>query len=165
MIAGTDAGYPGARARIRSREGETLDTSPETLDRFDATPGEPAQSSSVRGWQLLAEKRAAELAAVRAELDAYRGAEAARQLASEYPDAAELVLRDGGQLSPSMAGELAATQRGIDAARESAGSLIHPNNPRKIAPNAGPPSIQEMERAVGEIRARRMAARDDLGGI
>ena len=141
-----------------------MDQSPDTTAPF-GTPGDPEPSNAVRGWQSLAEKRGAELAAARAELDAYKAAEAARQLANEYPDAAELVLRDGGQLSPTMAGELAATQRGIDAARESAGSLIHPNNPRKTAPTAGPPSIQEMERAAGEILARRMAARDDLGGI
>lgn len=141
-----------------------MDQSPETTAPY-GTPADQEPSNAVRGWQLLAERRGQELATARAQLDAYQAAEAARQLANEFPDAAELALRDGKALSASMTNELAATQRGIEAERESAGVFVHPNNPRRNAPTAAPPTIQDMERAAGDMFARRLAARDELGGI
>ncbi len=133
-----------------SREGDPLDTSPETVDRY-STPAEQEQSSSsVRGWQSLAEKRGQELAETRSRLAAYEANDRARQLADEYPDAAELVLRDGGTLSAAMEVELAATQRGIEAARGASTSFVHPNNPVKRAQVRAEPTIKDLEREAGD---------------
>lgn len=126
--------------------------SSETADLGTEAPAEqePANSNAVRGWQSLAEKRGQELAEARAKLATYEAADKARQLADEYPDAAELTLREGGQLSSEVEGTLAAMQRAIEATRATRPSLIDPNNPRRSSPIRREPTADEL---VDQLRS------------
>jgi hypothetical protein len=141
-----------------SREGITLDQSPEYGDQNLTPPSTEPSSNAVRGWQSLAEKRGQDLEVARTELAAYRSAEKARQLASEYPDAAELALRDGSELSPSMENTLAAMQRAIDAEREGR-NTIAPTNPRKQPGIRPEPSIKDLEQEAGDQLEGYLASR------
>ena len=137
-----------------------MNESPNAEDRGYPTPEatEPS-SNAVRGWQSLAEKRGQELAEARARLASFEANERARQLADEYPDAAELVLREGGSLSPQMENELAAMQRAIAVERESTGSRIHPNNPRKQPQIRPEPTIADLENEAASMLERHLADR------
>jgi hypothetical protein len=141
-----------------SREGD-MNESPEYADQGNPTPASQEPSNAVRGWQSLAEKRGQELAEARARLASYEANDKARQLADEYPDAAELVLREGGSLAPTIENELAAMQRAIAAEREGRGSIIHSNNPRKAPVQAPEPTIKDLEREAGSMLQEYMARR------
>lgn len=136
-----------------------MNESPEYEAQGNLTPSTQEPSNAVRGWQSLAEKRGQELAEARARLAAYEATEKARHLAAEYPDAAELVLREGGNLSPTMENELAAMQRAIAAERETFVARIDPNNPRKAAGPRPEPSIRDLEREAGDALAAHLASR------
>lgn len=143
-----------------SRERDPLDTSPDYAAQDNLTPASQEPSSNaVRGWQSLAEKRGQELAEARARLASYEANDRARQLASDYPDAAELVLREGGSLAPSMENELSAMQRAIAAERESYGSRIVGTNPRKQPPIASERTIADLEAEAGDALAAHLASR------
>lgn len=140
--------HPRGNARTVPRErGQTL--SSETRDRLFPTPGATEQDHSIRGWQSLAEKRGQELAEARTKLAQYETEQAVRQLADEYPDAAEFVLRERGQLSPSMRDELSIVQRTIESERE-ANYHVDANNPRR--PPAPPPKPLTPDEGLQQIR-------------
>jgi hypothetical protein len=117
----------------------------------DAAPADPAQDNAVRGWQMLAERRGQEAEALRTERDSYKAkaeeyenAVRVRQLAEDYPDAAELYLQQGAErITPADEPLLAAMQAAIGA-RE---PLIDRNSPRRQLPKA-PSTVAELEAAL-----------------
>jgi hypothetical protein len=121
--------------------------SPDELDLGDETPTSTERDTSIRGWQSLAERRRQELSAAQAERDQYKArlaeyeAEAqVRQLADRYPDAADLLLSQGGELTPDSARDLEVMQRTIDAMP----ARVDLNSPRRQLPPSGEPTSSQI---------------------
>ena len=124
-------------------------------DRDDATPGSdpaPDTDHSIRGWQLLAEKRGQEAEAIRAERDSlaaklaeHEGSAKVRQLAEDYPEAAELFLQNGAErITPADETLLAQLQAAIGG-RE---PLIDPNSARRRPPAPTPQTPAQLVQRI-----------------
>lgn len=121
----------------------------------DAAPGSPSApdiDNSIRGWQLLAEKRGQEADAIRSERDSLaarladlEGSAKARQLAEDYPDASELFLRNGAErIRPEDEPVLAQLQAAITAYEP----RIDANSPRRRPPTPAPATREDLARAI-----------------
>lgn len=123
------------------------DAAPDTTD-----PN--ATENSIRGWQLLAERKGAEAEAIRTERDSlaarladHEGTATVRRLTEDYPEASEMYLQNGAErITPADEPLLAQLQ----AAIASYEPRIDTNNPRRPAPKAAP---RTREQIAAEIRA------------
>lgn len=120
-----------------------------------AAPGSPSApdiDNSIRGWQLLAEKRGQEADAIRSERDSLaarladlEGSAKARQLAEDYPDASELFLKNGAErIRPEDEPLLAQLQAAIAAYEP----RIDANSPRRRPPTPAPVTRADLVKAI-----------------
>lgn len=123
------------------------DAAPDTTD-----PN--ATENSIRGWQLLAEKRRDEAEAIRAERDSlaaklaeHEGTATVRRLTEDYPAAAELFLQQGAErITPAdepLLAQLEATINGYEP-------FIDPNSARRRPPAPAPQTAAQLAQRIRE---------------
>lgn len=156
MIAGTHAGSPGHRARIRSPEkGTNLSDSNPASDGSTADSG--VRSEGPTNWQarydglqrLLGQRTNDLTEARRIAEGATARAEQAERLAREYQDLATALASPSDPYSPpARPPDVAPDEPRIDA-----------NQPRKTVPSGPSDSITDLEREAGDQLASYLANR------